>query len=134
MVWLFRTSWQWTNPDKPEEYEYNITMATKVDDGFGGQVISMKTFFMEQAAEQGFTLPKVLEQLNAQTIAANDALKAQVAAATEYIGVVQQERDGLKEQLDALKDEYNRQQQYFNETLATKDQTVKELKASMATD
>lgn|SRR5436189_6486842 len=124
MPWLFRTSIQFNDPAHPEKYDYNITMATQIDDGFGADIISMKNFDMTQAAEMGFELPKLLEQLNTQFIAGNDALKKQLV-------LVEQAYEEANAKFEALQLEYDKKKNYFIEALADKDQKIDELKASM---
>lgn len=96
MPWLHSATYICKNPDKPEEYEYQVIMAASVDDGFGGQTIAYKPFTMEQAQASGFKLPDVISNLNIEQMAANDRLKAQTA---EF----DNERVALQQALDALK-------------------------------
>lgn len=125
--WIYRTEYMLPDPAKPEEYDYRIVMAVEIDDGFGGKTIAFKPFDMAAAKGSGFELPTIIEKLNVEIIAANDVLKAGMAALdTAY--------HDLTATNERIVEEANLLVRGLKSELEVRDQKIAELKAIINPD
>lgn len=134
MPWLHSATYLCKNPERPEEYEYQLIMAATVDDGFGGQTIAYKPFSMEQAQVSGFKLPDVISNLNVEQMAANDRLKQQISAFDNERLVLQQALDELKEQSANIVQSADNQISTLKEELESANLRINELMAAASSE
>lgn len=130
MPWLHSATYVCKNPDKPEEYEYQVVMAAVVPDGFDGQTIAYKPFTMEQAQVSGFKLPDVISNLNIEQMAANDRLKAQIAEFDNERTALQQALDALKSNAADIAQAADTQIAQLKERLESAEQRIQEMLAA----
>ena len=87
--------------EKPSAW--HVTLLGEGDDGFGGKVYTERTMTMQQAIDAGYTLPKVIETINAAVLAELEPLRADVQQKARDIDDAVSARDAAIAERNAVR-------------------------------